>query len=816
MPVKQQTPFALELDRRVGEGALGSLYEKLENNQVRCFACAHRCLIKEGLRGICKVRYNREGRLMVPHGYVGALQCDPIEKKPFFHAYPGSDALTFGMLGCDLHCSYCFSGDVRVLTSLGMLSFGEMWATSSEEGSDQTRRRPPSGLMATGADGTPQEIRWIFKHAYAGDLVRVVPQQLMPFEATPDHPVLATRDPSVGATFVPAGDLSTAHYLAVPRKHDLGRSATINVESILRPMLGTVRVGRHLPVEMATAIVQLTADGVSSAAIGAQLGLRSDYVRHVRSRLARRGGAVETAILTVPERLVVDEGLVRFGQERRPGIPISLNLTAELAELLGYYCAEGCIVKNPDRPNSNSVVFAFGLHERDLVERTRFLLKEVFGVAAYVTIRETTMAVSVGKSALGLLLGALCGSGSATKRVPAAVSDAERPVMEAFMEAFVRGDGHRYRNGKVSITTVSEELAWGVAALALRLGYLPGMYVAQRPAELVIFGRTVRLQPRQYTIVWREGVLGRTLHKRDDEYHYVPIRAVGRKAWSGDVFNLETAGSHTYLANFATVHNCQNHLTSQALRDPDALSEPMDCTAEQLVAAAERRGAQVVATSYNEPLITSEWAVEVFKQAKARNFATAYISNGNATREVLDFIRPWTDLYKIDLKSMRDKNYRSLGGKLENILNGIRMVHEMGFWLEIVTLLIPGFNDSEEELKDLTRFLADLSPSIPWHVTAFHKDYRMLDPDNTSAAMLLRAASIGEAAGLEFIYAGNLPGRVGRYEDTRCPSCSMTLIRRFGYRILEDHLSARGVCPRCERPIPGAFHPTRIELGRAK
>ncbi|HEY0491911.1 MAG TPA: radical SAM protein, partial [Candidatus Dormibacteraeota bacterium] len=106
MPLKA-TPFSIELDRRVAEGALGSLYEKLEGNQVRCFACAHRCLIKEGLRGICKVRYNHEGLLMVPRGYVGALQCDPIEKKPFFHAYPGSDALTFGMLGCDLHCSYC-------------------------------------------------------------------------------------------------------------------------------------------------------------------------------------------------------------------------------------------------------------------------------------------------------------------------------------------------------------------------------------------------------------------------------------------------------------------------------------------------------------------------------------------------------------------------------------------------------------------------------------------------------------------------------------------------------------------------------------
>src|SRR5467141_1138902 len=250
---------------------------------------------------------------------------------------------------------------------------------------------------------------------------------------------------------------------------------------------------------------------------------------------------------------------------------------------------------------------------------------------------------------------------------------------------------------------------------------------------------------------------------------------------------------------------CQNWVTSQALRDPGALADPMDVTPSQLVDIARRQGASVVATSYNEPLITSEWAVEVFKEARPRRFTTAYISNGNATREVLEYIRPWTDLYKIDLKSFRDKNYRSLGGKLENIVNGIQMVHEMGFWLEIVTLIIPGFNDSDEELGDIARFLSGLSPSIPWHVTAFHKDYKMQDPDNTTPETLLRADRIGEAAGPQYIYAGNLPGRVGRYEDTRCPRCQTTLIRRVGYRILEDQLTGRGRCFNCRQPIPGVW-----------
>jgi pyruvate formate lyase activating enzyme len=358
------------------------------------------------------------------------------------------------------------------------------------------------------------------------------------------------------------------------------------------------------------------------------------------------------------------------------------------------------------------------------------------------------------------------------------------------------------------VTTVSERLARDIAWLALRLGHLPGFYATNRPAALQILGRTIKLQPHQYTVAWYESQPPRTMYKTDSDFYYIPIREVARASHSGYVYNLETDGPHTYLANHAVVHNCQNWVTSQALRDPGALADPMDVTPRQLVDIAQRQGASVVATSYNEPLITSEWAVEVFKEARPRGFTTAYISNGNATREVLEYIRPWTDLYKIDLKSFRDKNYRSLGGKLENIVNGIQMVHEMGFWLEIVTLIIPGFNDSDEELGDIARFLSGLSPSIPWHVTAFHKDYKMQDPDNTTPETLLRAARIGEAAGLQYIYAGNLPGRVGRYEDTRCPRCQTTLIRRIGYRILDDRLTGGGNCFNCRQPIPGVWHAT--------
>ena len=250
---------------------------------------------------------------------------------------------------------------------------------------------------------------------------------------------------------------------------------------------------------------------------------------------------------------------------------------------------------------------------------------------------------------------------------------------------------------------------------------------------------------------------------------------------------------------------CQNWLTSQALRDEAAGTAPQVVSSDRLVALAKAYGASMVGSSYNEPLITAEWALEVFRKAKPEGFKTAFISNGNATPQVLDYLRPWTDCYKIDLKSMNDRNYRQLGGVVDNILDTVRMVHERGFWSEIVTLLIPGFNDSEDEIKRAADFIASVSPDIPWHVTAFHQDYRMQENANTTAEQLIRACETGRAAGLRFVYAGNLPGRVGRYENTYCPTCDELLIERYGYIIKRMKVSRDGKCPACATSIPGVW-----------
>ena len=250
---------------------------------------------------------------------------------------------------------------------------------------------------------------------------------------------------------------------------------------------------------------------------------------------------------------------------------------------------------------------------------------------------------------------------------------------------------------------------------------------------------------------------------------------------------------------------CQNWVTSQALRDPNAVSPPLEADPQLLIKDALAQGAKLVVSTYNEPLITSEWAVAVFRQARQAGLLTAFVSNGNGTPQVLEYLHPWIDLYKVDLKSFDDRHYRQLGGRLQPILETIQALYRMGIWLEIVTLLISGFNDSDDELRELTTFLASVSPDIPWHVTAFHQDYKMTSPADTRAKDLQRAAAIGRDAGLRYIYAGNLPGQVGDLEDTRCSKCGELLIKRNGYFIDDYRLSPEGDCPACHMPVPGRW-----------
>jgi pyruvate formate lyase activating enzyme len=253
---------------------------------------------------------------------------------------------------------------------------------------------------------------------------------------------------------------------------------------------------------------------------------------------------------------------------------------------------------------------------------------------------------------------------------------------------------------------------------------------------------------------------------------------------------------------------CQNWVTSQALRDPHSVSSIEEIDAGTIVRMALDNRATVITSTYNEPLITTEWAIEIFRLAKQKGLVTSYVSNGNGTSEVLDYIQPWVDLFKVDLKGFSQKTYGRLGGVLQNVLDTIVSLVKRQKWVEVVTLVVPGINDSEEELKKIARFILSVSPDIPWHVTAYHRDYKMSGgADFTPDSTLIKAAEIGYKEGLRYVYTGNRPGKTRNYENTYCYSCGELLVERSGFRVLRNRVE-RGRCHKCGIIIAGRWEDT--------
>ncbi len=251
--------------------------------------------------------------------------------------------------------------------------------------------------------------------------------------------------------------------------------------------------------------------------------------------------------------------------EKRPGIPARILVNRQLAEFLGYYCAEGYVTQAANRPSSLRIGLTFGKHEKDLFDRAAELFMELFGLDSQLVERRTALAVEAGKSSLGVLLRELCGSGALSKKVPEFLFHSPPSVVESFLAAFAEGDGCVTR-GHLSLNTVSQSLAMGLYALFLQRGHLPSYNVWEPTAETVIEGRRVKQSTLYYIKVnvrrllensW--SVARHVRYKFDDGQITVPIFRVRRVHYRGPVFNLEVADSaHSYVANFLAVGNCQN------------------------------------------------------------------------------------------------------------------------------------------------------------------------------------------------------------------------------------------------------------------
>lgn len=271
-------------------------------------------------------------------------------------------------------------------------------------------------------------------------------------------------------------------------------------------------------------------------------------------------------------------------------------------------------------------------------------------------------------------------------------------------------------------------------------------------------------------------------------FHFLP----GSKAYS-----IATVG-----CNFHCLH-CQNYDISQYPHVHDGEISGTERTAEAVVNEAERTGCTSLCYTYVEPTIFYEFAYDCCVLAHKRKLKNVFVSNGYMTPEVTHHLAPLLDGINIDIKAFTDDFYKKVcKARLQPVLDNVKLMHELGVWVEVTTLLIPGLNDSSEELRDLARFIKSVSPTIPWHVTAFYPTYKMLDGEPTPVATLRKAREIGIKEGLHYVYEGNVPGEGG--ENTFCPGCDAELIARYGFSIRQNNL-VDGCCKSCGQQIAGVW-----------
>ncbi|MDX2433780.1 MAG: AmmeMemoRadiSam system radical SAM enzyme, partial [Desulfobacterales bacterium] len=226
-------------------------------------------------------------------------------------------------------------------------------------------------------------------------------------------------------------------------------------------------------------------------------------------------------------------------------------------------------------------------------------------------------------------------------------------------------------------------------------------------------------------------------------------------------------------------------------------------TPEQVATSAQEYGCQSISYTYIEPTIFFEFAYECAQLAHERGIKNVFVSNGYTSPEATKKIAPFLDGNNIDLKAFTDKFYREVcGAKLAPVLETIELMKELGVWVEVTTLVIPGWNDTDSELKEIARFIKGIDPEMPWHVTRFHPTFKMTDRGATPSSTLQRARQIGIAEGLKYVFVGNIPGEDG--ENTICPQCGEKVVERMGFSIMSQNL-ANGKCGNCGYSIAGVF-----------
>jgi pyruvate formate lyase activating enzyme len=270
-------------------------------------------------------------------------------------------------------------------------------------------------------------------------------------------------------------------------------------------------------------------------------------------------------------------------------------------------------------------------------------------------------------------------------------------------------------------------------------------------------------------------------------YHFFP---------GSSAFSISTVGCNFHCGF------CQNWEISQARVRNGVELDKETVSPQEVVKEAIKNNCKSISYTYTEPTIFFEYAYETAKLAKGKGLYNNFVTNGYMTEESLEMIKPYLDAANVDLKFFKDSSYRKIcKGSLEPVLKSIKVMHNLNIWVEITTLVVPGENDSEEELHDIAEFIASVDKNIPWHVSRFHPDYKFTDHRPTPEATLKRAQEIGYKSGLNYIYIGNV---IGFGNDTHCHNCKKLLVKREYFSVLEYNIK-QGKCIYCNTIIPGVF-----------
>jgi len=308
------------------------------------------------------------------------------------------------------------------------------------------------------------------------------------------------------------------------------------------------------------------------------------------------------------------------------------------------------------------------------------------------------------------------------------------------------------------------------------------------PSKFGVCGVRENREGKLYTHVYGEVIAAHVdpIEKKP-LYHFMP---------GTTSFSIATIG-----CNFRCPF-CQNWEISQVSKKDNKGLAGYNLAPEDVVREAKGHRCQSISYTYTEPTIFFEYAYDSAKLARKEGLANIFVTNGYMTSEALETIQPYLDACNVDLKAFREETYKKVcHARLEPVLESIRLMKKLNIWVEITTLVVPEMNDGEEELEDIARFIAGVSPDIPWHISRFHPDYKYTHTRATPLETLRKAYSLGKKAGLRYIYVGNV---LGEQEDMLCPNCQKPLIRRTGF-FVEENKVKNSHCPFCGTQIAGVF-----------